>query len=188
MKNANWLLSWSKRPLDSVVRSFRAMRLWAAPSIADMASSGPEKRRNRLGIFEASEEHRELVKYNVPFRVPDGVDGADIFGVGDVEEEPPIKAFGPGFLPVGTVATHTKGTVYLALDMRQQASVKKVILKEAKPGCMSDNQGRDAIDRLHHQAQVHAAVQGEVRVPKVESFFRDGDRAYLALELIEDST
>lgn len=146
----------------------------------------PEKHRNRLGLFESDGGDRELVRYRVPFEVPDGVAGAERFGITPVDE-PKLKALGPGYLPVGTLASHAKGTVYLALDLRTQADVKKVVLKQGRAGCMSDEVGRDIRDRLRHHATVEAAVRGRVRTAAVEScFLSDGD-AFLALELVDGS-
>lgn len=145
----------------------------------------PRKRRNRLGLFESDREDRELVRYRVPFEVPVGVEGADRFGIKSVEQASELAVIGPGFLPIGALATHPKGTVYLALDMRSQAAVKKVVLKQGRAGCMSDETGRDVRDRLGNHAAVEAALRGRVRTPVVEGYFHHQGDAYLALELIE---
>lgn len=144
----------------------------------------PKKHRNRLGLFESLPEVRALVDYRVPFRIPEGVTGADRYGVADISEEV-LSIVGPGFLPVRTLAARAKGRTYLALDLREQERVRKIVIKEGRAGCMSDAQGRDIRHRLSHQAEVQSALQGRVHTPSVEAIFTHNGNAYLALELIE---
>jgi hypothetical protein len=144
-----------------------------------------ERRRNRLGLFELSPEIRLLTDYQVPFAIPKGIVGAERFQISSQLEPDPLGLAGNGFLPVGLLRSHAKGRVYLAVDVRDQDTVKKVVIKEGRAGCMSDAFGRDVRDRLLHHAAVEQALLEKVLTPRVEACFSKDNNVYLALEYVE---
>ncbi|WP_300532018.1 lanthionine synthetase LanC family protein [Maricaulis sp.] len=144
------------------------------------------KRRNRLGLFETLDEDEPLVRYQVPFNVPEGAAGAERFQpVASSRPADQYQLLGGRFLPTGKLADHAKGSVFLALDMQSQAQVRKVVLKHGRAGCMSDVEGRDIRDRLRHQAGLSAALSGNLAVPQVAALFDQDADTYVALELVE---
>lgn len=149
----------------------------------------PRKRRNRLGLYESDQRESELTRYRVPFEVPAGVGGIERFsdGVPDVAE-PALELKGAGYLPIGTIARQARGDVILALDMRAQEDVRKVVLKQGRAGCMSDAHGRDIRDRLRHHQHVEHAIRGRVATPAVQELFADGADLWMAVDCVDGFT
>ena len=145
----------------------------------------PQKKRNRLGIFESVAEEAELVKYTVPFEPPNGVGGLERYTAGEIHAPNPVKILGPGFLPIGLLKSHPKGQIQLALDMRSQEQIDKVVIKEGINGCMSDNHGRDIRHRLQHHQRIEKRVRATVRTPEVVGFFEQNECSYLATRFVE---
>ena len=143
------------------------------------------KRRNRLGLFETLDEDEPLVRYQVPFEVPEGVEGSERFQTVSLPAETdPHQLLGGRFLLAGKLSDHAKGPVYLALDMQSQTDVRKVVLKQGRSGCMSDPEGRDIRDRLRHQARLSETLSDTLAVPQLTAVFDEGPDTYLALEFV----
>jgi hypothetical protein len=115
----------------------------------------PENSRDRLGhvstVLERPDGTFEPDDYKIPFRAPQWASNpfADFPAWAPT---PPITAgagrlFGPGYLLLNTVKANPKGSVFLALDMRDQATVGLKIIKEGRQHCLSDSHGRDIRDR-----------------------------------------
>lgn len=145
----------------------------------------PTRSRNRLGVYEAPEMDRELTAYSVPFEMPDGVDGAEVYGVEEASSTAPTRPIGPGYLVLDAIQTHSKGAVLLALDLRDRDHAEKVVLKEGRAWCMSDAEGRDMRDRLRHQAEVYDDVGAQVQTPEIAPVFEHQGNCYLPIEHVE---
>ena len=155
----------------------------------------PVIQRDRLGqvsrsIRDADGELRSD-EYSVPFRPPDGV--ANPFaGIAEVTADPAVgnglgngKLLGPGFLLFDTLKSDPKGSVFLAVDLRSQESVRKVVLKEGRRHCLSDPHGRDMRSRLRHQQRLHRKLDGKAPVPTAGEYFECGGHGYLPVEYVE---
>jgi serine/threonine protein kinase len=77
------------------------------------------------------------------------------------------------------------GGVYLARDPRTD---RKVVLKEARPHAGLDGDLRDAVARLHNEAEVLKALSGLDFVPDFHETFTVWEHHYLAEEFIEGTT
>jgi serine/threonine protein kinase len=139
----------------------------------------PEMLRNRLGMFVGL-DGEEIGRYTVPFTPPDGV--FNPFKARQPESDVPLQQ--KGYLILQALQVHAKGSVFLALDLRDQGNVRKVILKEGRPGCVSDDQGRDICDRLRHQESIHTSLGFHVPIAAAGKVFEHGGNCYLPLEYI----
>nr|WP_318527603.1 class III lanthionine synthetase LanKC [Microbispora cellulosiformans] len=77
------------------------------------------------------------------------------------------------------------GGVYLAHDTR---TGEKVVLKEARPHAGLDVEGRDAVTRLRHEAEIMERLAGLDCVPRLHSHFTVGEHHFLAQEYIDGTS
>lgn len=151
---------------------------------ARYGSYSPRTVRDRLGLFVPADESNRG-GYTVPFVPPAGIENPFAAYV-TVEswKRSGSAPIGPGYLLVRTIQAHAKGSVFLAIDLRHQASVDLVVLKEGRRHCMSDMCGRHMWDRLQNQASTHTALAGKAPVPAAGALFEYADNLYLPLEFI----
>lgn len=89
------------------------------------------------------------------------------------------------YLIVAMLSRSPRGAVYLAIDLRAGG---RCILKRARRHATADGIGRDARDRLRHEATVLAALAPEPGIPRsVDLVEQDGD-LFLAMEDIAGET
>ena len=144
----------------------------------------PQLYRDRLGLFDGGDKQRQA-DYTVPFVAPEGIENPFL----QYEDTTPPRTkgpalVGPGYLITQTVQVHAKGSVFEAIDLRQQKTVGRVVLKEGRRYCVSDMYGRDIWDRLRNQAQAHEALAGKASIPAAQPLFQQGDNLYLPLAYV----
>ena len=158
---------------------------------ARFGAFSPQMRRNRLGLYteETAGEHAvesAAAAYAVPYSPPAGME--DPFAGFEATTNRPLDAvarpgpIGPGYLVTGRLATHVKGSVYEALDLRHQDSIQTVVLKEGVPHCMSDAHGRAMTERIANQALAHQVAAAAGVAPASFPVFEHGGRLYLPME------
>lgn len=150
-------------------------------------SFNPQLVRDRLGNISFNDPQGRG-GYKVPFAPPEGLPNP--FQAYESRNlcKQSRRIIGPGYLLIATLSVHSKGSVYIALDVRDQASVSKVVLKEGRRHCLSDRWGRDMWDRLAHQEWLHRRLADRAPVPSSDSIFEDDDKLYLPLRYIEGRT
>jgi serine/threonine protein kinase len=77
------------------------------------------------------------------------------------------------------------GGVYLADHI---ASGKEIVLKEGRPGAGLDGQGRDAVERLKHEAEILECLKGVECVVKYQEIFQEWEHTFVVEEYIPGST
>ncbi len=151
--------------------------------------------RNRLGQLQASirdpDGSLRNDDYRVPFEPPAGVPNpfADwplvAAGGPAAGGARSPELLGPGYLLTEMIASHPKGGVFQAIDLRSREGVAAVVLKQGRAHCLEDELGRDMRHRLRRQEEIHAELAGVVPIPRASPYFEaDGD-GYLPLELID---
>lgn len=88
------------------------------------------------------------------------------------------------FLVLSCIKENPKGDVLRAIDCNDLSAPRLCVVKEANPTHGIDDQGRDACDRLRHEAGILRALKGFVRMPELYAEFQLGQRAYLVTEYI----
>jgi serine/threonine protein kinase len=155
---------------------------------ARFGAFNPVISRDRLGqlntFIQSSDGTLVRDEYQVPYAPPP--DQPNPFIDLAVEEEPAPanpRLLGPGYLVVDVVKAHAKGNVFQCLDLRDSSNVCAKILKQGRPGCMSDSLGRDIRWRLQRQHQLHRELDDDA-IPKVDPYFETRDVGYLPLQFI----
>lgn len=152
---------------------------------ARYGSFNPVMRRDRLGIYVPADDTQKG-DYTVPFVAPEGIPNPFEAYVPPPPLTPKtVRPIGPGYLVTGVIQMHAKGAVLSALDVRRQDTVRRVVLKEGRPYCLSDKHGREMWFRLRNQAQAHNALAHTGVVPAAGELFEHGGSLYLPLEHVE---
>jgi class IV lanthipeptide synthase len=99
-----------------------------------------------------------------------------------------MAAIGPGYLPLEVIRAHPKGSVYRALDLRNKRSMSVCVLKQGRPWCLADFEGRDIRTRLRHQVQVHADLESRAPVPHAGPYFEVEGHGFVAFEFVRGRT
>jgi serine/threonine protein kinase len=151
----------------------------------------PETRRDRLGqistLLERPDGTFEPDDYKVPFVPPQWTDNpfADFSAFAPVPSAATGRLFGPGYLLLNTLKSNPKGSVFLALDMRDRTTVGPKVIKEGRQHCLSDAYGRDIRDRLRRQLSLHQRFRGRIPLPAAEQYFEVAGNGYLVVEHID---
>ena len=103
----------------------------------------------------------------------------------DIRPASGARLVGPGYRIVEVIKASTTGSVLLALDLRQPEHLDLRILKEGRPFCHADRDGRDIRTRLRHEADILSHIAPLKIAPECYGYFEDGGIAYLALDHIE---
>nr|WP_295865464.1 protein kinase [uncultured Chitinophaga sp.] len=88
------------------------------------------------------------------------------------------------YVPLSMVVHSPKGDLLKSVDLRGWR-FNWCFIKEGKKRIFFDRNGRDIKDRLKWQAQVLAALEGHINVPKVIDFFEQGEECYLVMDWLE---
>lgn len=149
--------------------------------------------RNRIGISYATITlpDGEIVadEYRVPFTPPTGI--TPPFRVrnaaGVLRAEPhvsPRRLFGPHLLLVDVLKSGAKGRTFLAVDLSARKRTRRVVVKEGRKYCLSDDLGRDMRDRLRHQQEVMTRVASLEVAPPPGRYFEIGGDGFLTADFV----
>lgn len=119
------------------------------------------------------------------YRAPDWV--RDPFQTAGIVSEPPTRKrlIANRYLIAATIAESSRGTVCLAADLRQG---RRCVLKSARANAALTADGRDARDRLRHEATILARLAAEPAFPAIYELIEDGEDLYLAMEDLAGQT
>jgi Lanthionine synthetase C-like protein/Protein kinase domain len=156
----------------------------------------PVSSRDRLGqvmtMLERPDGTLEPDERKVPFAAPEWVSNpfADfpLFNPPASVTAGTGRLFGPGYLLLSTLKPNPKGSVFLALEMRDRATVGLKIMKEGRRHCLSDSHGRDIRNRLRRQLSLHRALKGRAPIPAAEHYFEVAGNGYLVVEHVDGET
>ncbi|MBN3815595.1 protein kinase/lanthionine synthetase C family protein [Paraburkholderia sp. Se-20369] len=149
---------------------------------ARYGSFDPAMKRDRLGLFiPIRDDHKG--EYTVPFVAPDGIPNPFSAYIRATEPRS-VRPIGPGYLIIGVMQAHAKGSVLLALDLSSQTGVRRVVLKEGRRHYLSDRYGREMWYRLENQARAHRDLIHTGVVPAAGELFEHQGSMYLPLELV----
>jgi serine/threonine protein kinase len=124
---------------------------------------------------------RRLAAYRPPEWVTDPFEAASI-----VSAPPASKPLlDDRYLLLTTMVRTPRGAVQLAIDLGQQ---RRCVLKRADRAATAERDGRDAQDRLHHEAAVLRMLSPDPRFPAVYDLFEHDGALYLAMEDVEGLT
>lgn len=145
--------------------------------------------RDRLGnvVVAIRSSDGRLVPHE--YEVPPRSDSASSSPFADMvvaAEDRPTDGhlLGPGYLVVDVIKPGAKGSVFLALDLRDQRRARTCVLKEGRAYCASDAHGRDIRDRLRAQSRLLEMLAPAFPVPAPAAYFEVRDNGYLPLEFI----
>ena len=151
---------------------------------ARYGSFNPAMKRDRLGLYAPVDETGKG-DYTVPFVPPEGVTNPfEAFIKLRTPAPKSVRPIGPGYLITGLVQAHPKGSVFSAIDLRTQESVRRVVLKEGRPYCLSDKHGREMWYRLQNQARAHNALKHTGVVPSAGEPFEYHGSLYVPVDYI----
>lgn len=128
--------------------------------------------------------------YRVPHSAPAGVETPFFTSMlaresGTADATPHgRRIFGPGYLLLDVLNSQSKGSIFLALDVRSQEQASLRVLKQGRKYCMSDEHGRDVRWRLRRELEIHHALEGTLAVPRAFEYFEVDEDGYLVLEHI----
>lgn len=151
----------------------------------------PVLKRDRLGKV-----HRQVAlpdgslrddSYMIPYRTPEGVECP-------FEElahpwrrraaAPRQGLFGPGYRIVNVLHEAPKGASFLAIFLKDPASVKACVLKQGRPHCMSDRYGRDVRWRLKREFEILKRLSAVDGLPRAQEYFEVDGNGYLAIDYL----
>lgn len=145
----------------------------------------PKVSRDRLGNITNLNPASDA-EYKIPFIAPKEIENPfNLFERKNDLNDSTVSPIGPGYLIFQTLNARAKGSIYLAIDLRQRENIRIVVLKEGRPYCLSDIQGRSIADRLRHQFSVHQMLSGKAPIPDAGPLFEDAGNFYLPIEYIE---
>jgi serine/threonine protein kinase len=196
------------RELVELTQGFQGPRIVTDLRLGDVLYArygyfNPIVQRDRLGqavfLIHAGNGTLRVDDRPVPFKLPDGIPNpfgklASAAAAAESQaarcglEPPSGKLFGPGYLILDVVKAHPKGSVFLALDLRDQAHASARIIKQGRRHTFSDQHGRDMRTRLARQRALHQLLGTRVPIPQVDSYFELRGDGYLPLQYLEGNT
>ena len=88
------------------------------------------------------------------------------------------------YYPTSIIKADAKGDVIKALYFKRLWEIKSCIIKQGRQNMCIDIAGRDILDRLQWQYELHSKLANDIPFPKIfDHFTEDGD-AYLAMQYI----
>jgi tRNA A-37 threonylcarbamoyl transferase component Bud32 len=122
-----------------------------------------------------------LPRYHAPAWAADPFAAAGV----TVEPRPRGPLLADRFLPVSTLRSTPRGSIRLAVDLDEP---RNCVVKTASRDAYVGADGRDARDRLRHEAAVLARLTPDPRFPTPFALVEDGGELYLAMEEVEGET
>jgi tRNA A-37 threonylcarbamoyl transferase component Bud32 len=119
------------------------------------------------------------------YRSPDWA--PDPFVAAGIVAEPATRSalFAGHYFSFSTLDRSPRGAVHLAADT---AALRRCIVKQAYRHAMVDVYGRDARDRLRHEADILTQLASDPRFPTVLDLFEENSDLFLILNDIEGET
>lgn len=130
--------------------------------------------------------HNQLIidPYNVPFKFPKGI----VWPFSEIAA-PAIhqlkKIYKGRYIPYIIIKSDAKGRVIKAINISTLNRLQYCIIKEGRKCICMDEYGRDIIDKLIWQRDLHRALSPIIPLPKIIDFFEEDDNAYLIMEFID---
>lgn len=94
------------------------------------------------------------------------------------------KRVGYNYIIVKSYKESQKNDVVKCLYIKSLTQWGFCVIKEGSYGDTKDKEGRDIIDRLKWQKQLHEQLQGKVRIPRLLGHFEESSNYYLVIEHI----
>jgi len=94
------------------------------------------------------------------------------------------KRVGYNYIIVKSYKESQKNDVVKCLYIKSLTNWGFCVIKEGSYGDTKDKEGRDIIDRLKWQAQLHEQLQNKVRIPRLLGHFEERGNYYLVIEHI----
>jgi len=123
-------------------------------------------------------------EYNIPFKILPWLD----WPFKDIAASSPPKMsniLNDAYLLKEIIKNDARGRVIIGLYKKSFLNYKKCIVKEAKYAMATDNEGRDAIDRLNWQKEVLEDISGKIPIPRLIDYFNAHHNNYLVMEFIK---
>lgn len=95
------------------------------------------------------------------------------------------KRVGYNYIIVKSYKESQKNDVVKCLYIKSLTNFGFCVIKEGSYGDTKDKEGRDIIDRLKWQEQLHAELHNKVRIPRLLGHFEEGGNYYLVIEHIK---
>ncbi|THU39313.1 hypothetical protein FAM09_12430 [Niastella caeni] len=95
------------------------------------------------------------------------------------------KRVGYNYIIVKSYKESQKNDVVKCLYIKSLADFGFCVIKEGSYGDTKDKHGRDIIDRLKWQKQLHEQLQDKLPIPKLLGYFEERGNYYLVIELIK---
>lgn len=98
---------------------------------------------------------------------------------------PPSWLIGGRYTLNATLHQSPRGAVYLGIDCKE---LRLCVIKAARRNAVLQADGRDAFDRLHHEAAILTRIASNPYFPKMLELLEEDDYLYLVMEDIEGET
>jgi len=95
-----------------------------------------------------------------------------------------FKLLNGRYYPISTIKSDYRGTVLKAIYFRRPWDIKACVIKEGVMNMGSDNNGRDAADRLHWQFTLCERLKEAIPLPRIFDCFVEHGNTYLAMGFI----
>jgi serine/threonine protein kinase len=95
------------------------------------------------------------------------------------------KRVGYNYIIIKSYKESQKNDVVKCLYIKSLTNFGFCVIKEGSYGDTKDKHGRDIIDRLKWQQQLHQQLHGKIRMPKLLSHFEERGNYYLVIEHIK---
>jgi serine/threonine protein kinase len=122
-------------------------------------------------------------KQSIPFKLPDGIPWP-FYEFASPKEPRPDTVLQGRFKPISILKEDSKGAVKKGLLLNRRFQIRWCVIKEGRRNMISDLAGRDMVDRLRWQYELHKDLEGMVPLPKVYDFFEENGDGYLVMEHI----
>lgn len=106
-------------------------------------------------------------------------------GVKGKVEKSAGRRFGYNYIVIKSYKESQKNDVVKCLYIKSLTKFGFCVIKEGTNGDTKDKQGRDIIDRLKWQKQLHELLQDKIRMPRILGTFKENGNYYLVIEHIK---
>lgn len=128
----------------------------------------------------------ELIKdeYTVPYLLPSFLSWPFSSIANHVPPEPK-NILKKKYFIVKELAVQPKGRVIQGLFKKGWFRFKQCLIKEGRPGMFTDNSGRDIVDRLLWQQELHLALADKISLPHFIDLFEEDGNTYFVTDFVE---